>query len=49
MAITEKDGDGIFSRTGNIALIRDYNEIRVAVAIEIIDSNLPRLGACRER
>jgi hypothetical protein len=34
---------------GDVALIRDDDEISVAVAIEVIDGNLPGFGACRER
>lgn len=49
VAVTEQDGDGIFSRIGNIALIRDHDEIRVSVAVDVIDGNLPWFGARRER
>jgi len=41
VAVTEQDGDGILSRMGKVALIRDDDEIRVAVVVEVIDGNLP--------
>jgi hypothetical protein len=34
---------------GDVALIGDDDEIGVAVAVEVIDGNLPWFGACRER
>ena len=48
-AIAEQHRDPILVRCGDVALIRNDNEISVAVAVEVIDRNLPWLGACGER
>ena len=48
-AVTEQDRDGILSRMGDVGLIRDDDEIRVAITVEVIDGNLPGFGACKER
>jgi hypothetical protein len=42
--VIEQDGDGIFRRTGYIALIRDDDEVRVAVAVEVVYGNLPMIN-----
>jgi hypothetical protein len=49
MAVIEQDRDGILSGAADVSLIRDDDEIRLAVAVEIVDGNLPWFSAGRER
>jgi len=49
MTIAEKHRHGILEWLRDIWLIRDYDEVSIAVAVNVVDCDLPWLGSCSER
>ena len=45
MAVAEKHGQAVFSGIGDIALIRNYDEVRMSILIDVAHEHLSRLGA----
>jgi len=48
-SIASQDGQRVLRRVGNVAFIRDNQQVSIAIAIHIINGDLPGLRACRKR